>query len=195
MGRRISFDYDRALDQATRQFWKTGYTGTSLRDLLKATGLGEGSFYNTLGSKKQLYQVCLRRYVETEGRKRAEALFSAETTGAGLRAMFGVTLDCLSNPATPSRLCMMAAMISEEVLEDDDLKTFAEASLADFRARLSARLAKERDQGLLRPDLDVAATAAVIMTYAQGLWRMAMVDFDRASFERQIELFLSGLGL
>jgi TetR/AcrR family transcriptional repressor of nem operon len=33
------------------------------------------------------------------------------------------------------------------------------------------------------------------MTYAQGLWRMALVDFDRSSFEQQIELFLSGLGL
>ena len=162
---------------------------------MKATGLGEGSFYNTLGSKKQLYQVCLRRYVETEGRKRADALFSAETTGAGLRAMFVVMLDCLSDPATPSRLCMMAAMISEDVLANDDLKTLAQANLAEFRAGLSARLAKERDQGLLRPDLDVAATAAVIMTYAQGLWRMAMVDFDRSSFEQQIELFLSRLGL
>ncbi|TMV50485.1 helix-turn-helix transcriptional regulator, partial [Thioclava sp. BHET1] len=46
MGRGISFDYDRAIDRATRQFWRTGYAGTSLRDLLAATGLGEGSFYN-----------------------------------------------------------------------------------------------------------------------------------------------------
>ncbi len=195
MGRGISFDYEQALDRATRQFWKTGYARTSLRDLLKTTGLGEGSFYNTLGSKKQLYQVCVRRYVETEGGKRAEALFSAETTGAGLRAMFTVILDCLSDPATPSRLCMMAAMICEDVLADDDLKTIVEATLSNFRVRLTARLINERDQGLLRPDLDAAATASVIITYAQGLWRMAMVDFDRASFEQQIELLLSGLGL
>jgi len=26
-------------------FWKDGYAGTSLRDLLKVMGIGEGSFY------------------------------------------------------------------------------------------------------------------------------------------------------
>jgi TetR/AcrR family transcriptional repressor of nem operon len=195
MGRGISFDYERALDQATRQFWKTGYAGTSLRDLLKATGIGEGSFYNTLGNKKQLYRNCLKHYAETEGGKRAEALTSAPTTGAGLRAMFGVVLDCLDDPATPSRLCMMAAMISEDVLADDDLKALAESSLADLHAGLTSRLLKDRDEGIVRSNLNPAATASVIITYAQGLWRMAMVDFDRPSFERQIEVFLTSMGL
>jgi len=55
MARALEFDYDKAIDKATRVFWKNGYSGTSLRDLLKAIGIGEGSFYNTLTSKKKLY--------------------------------------------------------------------------------------------------------------------------------------------
>src|SRR5207244_5803319 len=58
MARTLEFDYDKAIDKATRVFWKNGYSGTSLRDLLKAMGIGEGSFYNTLKSKNQLYLVC-----------------------------------------------------------------------------------------------------------------------------------------
>ena len=195
MGRAISFDYEQALDQAMRQFWKTGYAGTSLRDLLKATGIGEGSFYNTLKSKKHLYRDCLARYAETEGRKRAEALASAPTAGAGLRAMFGVVLDCLDDPATPSRLCMMAAMMSEDVLAEADLRKVVEMSLVDLHAGLSERLQRDRDEDIVRADLHPSVTASVVVTYAQGLWRMAMVDYDRPSFERQIELFLTGLGL
>src|SRR5262249_788223 len=34
MARKIAFDYDRALDKATRLFWKNGYAETGLRDLL-----------------------------------------------------------------------------------------------------------------------------------------------------------------
>ena len=54
MGRGIEFDYDKAIARATRLFWKTGYSNTSLRDLLKVMNIGEGSFYNTVKSKKNL---------------------------------------------------------------------------------------------------------------------------------------------
>ncbi len=195
MGRAISFDYDRALDQATLQFWKTGYAATSLRDLLKATGLGEGSFYNTLKSKKHLYLACLKRYAETEGRKRNHALLSAATAGKGIRGMFAVMLDCLDDPQTPSRLCMMAAMMSEEVIADGDLKVVAEKGMADFRTGLTELLKRDRERGILRPGLDPETTAMIIITFAQGFWRMAMIDYDRAAMERQIDQFLTALGL
>lgn len=193
MGRAISFDYDRALDQATLQFWKTGYAGTSIRDLLKATGLGEGSFYNTLKSKKHLYLACLKRYAETEGRKRTDALTTATTAAAGIRAMFAVMLDCLDDPRTPSRLCMMAAMASEEVLADDDLKAVAEKGMADFCVGLTGLIQRDREREILPADLDPATTALIVITFAQGFWRVAMVDYDRPALEKQIDQFLLGL--
>ena len=44
MARGLEFDYDKAIDKATRIFWKKGYSDTSLRDLLKGMGIGKGSF-------------------------------------------------------------------------------------------------------------------------------------------------------
>ena len=195
MGRAIAFDYEQALEKATRLFWKDGYAGTSLRELLTVIGIGEGSFYNTLKSKKQLYVACVKRYEETEGRKRAHALMSAPTAGEGIRAMFGVVLDCLDDPQVPSRLCMMAAMAAEEVLSEPDLRQRVENSLDTFHATVSERLRQDRDMGLLPNTLDPQTIASVIITYAQGLWRMALVDYDRPRFERQITAFLTGLGL
>src|SRR5215813_5942952 len=87
LARALEFDYDKAIDKATRVFWKNGYSGTSLRDLLKAIGIGEGSFYNTLKSKKQLYLKCLKRYNNTVGRRRAEALFSPSSAKEGGRGL------------------------------------------------------------------------------------------------------------
>ncbi|PNG26077.1 TetR/AcrR family transcriptional regulator [Methylocella silvestris] len=195
MGRAIAFDYERALEKATRLFWKGGYAGTSLRELLTVIGIGEGSFYNTLKSKKQLYLACVKRYEETEGRKRAHALMSAPTAGEGIRAMFGVILDCLDDPQVPSRLCMMAAMAAEDVLSEPDLRQRVEDSIETFHATVSERLRQDRDMGLLPKTLDPQTIASVIITYAQGLWRMALVDYDRPRFERQIAAFLTGLGL
>ena len=195
MARTIAFDYDRALERATWLFWKSGYAGTSLRDLLKIMDIGEGSFYNTLKSKKQLYLACVRRYEETEGRKRGQALMSAPTASQGIRALFGAVLDCLDNPSTPSRLCMMAAMASEEVLSEPELRKLVEDGLGSFHACLVERLSQDRDEGRLSATLDPQVTASVVVTYLQGIWRMALVDYDRPRFERQIDAFLSGSGL
>jgi TetR/AcrR family transcriptional repressor of nem operon len=54
MGRKLEFNYDRALERATRVFWARGYVSASMRDMLKAMGIGEGSFYHIFGSKKRL---------------------------------------------------------------------------------------------------------------------------------------------
>jgi TetR/AcrR family transcriptional repressor of nem operon len=35
----------------------------------------------------------------------------------------------------------------------------------------------------------------VVITYLQGLWRMALVSYERPRFERQINMLLTGLGL
>lgn len=195
MARAIGFDYGQALDKATALFWRHGYAGTSLRDLLKVMGIGEGSFYNTLKSKKLLYIECLRRYEETEGVKRGRALMTAPTGRQGVRALFGTILDCLDDPQTPSRLCMMAAMVSEEVLADPDLRSRVESDLSRLEMGLAERLQEDQTAGLFPRPLDASTVASVIITYAQGLWRMALVDYDRPGFERQVDVFLTGLGL
>lgn len=195
MARSIEFDYPAALDRATWLFWKNGYAGTSLRDLLKAMEIGEGSFYNTLKSKKNLYLECLKHYSATEGQKRGFALQSAPTASQGVRALFEAVLDCLDHPETPSRLCMLAAMMSEDVLADDDLREFAEHGIASFTRQLVKKLKSAKDAGVLPPQFDPKAVAPVLVTYLQGMWRMALIAYDRPRFERQIDAFLKALGL
>jgi TetR/AcrR family transcriptional regulator, transcriptional repressor for nem operon len=195
MARSIEFDYDQALERATRLFWRDGYAGTSLRDLLKVIGIGEGSFYNTLKSKKRLYIECLKRYSETEGQKRRLALMSAPTASEGIRGLFGVVLDCLDDPKTPSRLCLMAGMVTEDVLADPDLKRIVQDGTRALSKRIAARLASDKKQGKLQSDFNPQIIATVITTYLQGLWRMALLSYHRPEFERQINVFLSGLGL
>src|SRR5271163_4813410 len=98
MGRSIEFNYDKAIEKATRLFLKTGYSNTSLRDLLKVMNIGEGSFYNTLKSKKNLYLVCVQHYRERVALKRESALYSAPSAKEGVRAMFKVIFDEMDDP-------------------------------------------------------------------------------------------------
>ena len=54
-----TFDVDVAIDRATEVFWEKGFESASLADLIKATGVNKGSFYNAFGSKKKLFTASL----------------------------------------------------------------------------------------------------------------------------------------
>jgi TetR/AcrR family transcriptional repressor of nem operon len=90
---------------------------------------------------------------------------------------------------------MLAAMASEEVLSDPDLRQRAVDALAHLQARVAERLSQDRQAEVLPAEFDPATIASVITTYLQGTWRMALVEYDRPRFERQINAFLTGLGL
>src|SRR5258705_4676357 len=117
MGRGIEFDYDKAIARATRLFWKTGYSNTSLRDLLKVMNIGEGSFYNTVKSKKNLYLECLKHYGATVMSQRETALFSQTSAKLGVRALFKTVLDQMDDPKRPG-LCLMAGKIFPAVRDE-----------------------------------------------------------------------------
>ena len=195
MARALEFDYTAALETATRLFWETGYSGTPLRGLLKNMGIGEGSFYNTLKSKKNAYLECLKHYNATVNHRHCEPLFSAPTAALGVRALFKTVLDCLDDPDTPSPVCLMAGSINHEVFSEPELRGYVQEQMAMFAERMAACLSADKEAGRLPADFDPQVVVAVIVTYLQGLWRMAMVSYDRARFERQIAVFLSGLGL
>jgi TetR/AcrR family transcriptional repressor of nem operon len=195
MARALEFDYTTALERGSRLFWETGYSNTSLRDLLKKMGIGEGSFYNTLKSKKNAFLECLKHYNATVNRKRGEALFSAPTAAAGVRALFQTVLDCLDDPETPSRVCLMAGSVTPEVLAEPDLREYVEQHMSMVAEIMTARLASDKQAGLLPAALEPRLVVPVIVTYLQGLWRMALISYDRPRFEQQIDLFLTSMGL
>lgn len=194
MGRALEFDYEKALDEATKLFWKHGYSGTSLRALLRAMGIGEGSFYNTLKSKKCLYLECLKHYNQTVGTAKATTLLTAPTASLGVRAFFRSLFDTLDDPRAP-RVCMLAASVTCDVLAEPDLRAYVLEQVAMMIGGLAARLAIAKQAGELPTNFDPAIVARIIITYTQGLYQTTLIAYDRAQLERQVDVFLSGMGL
>ena len=61
MGRTRSFVESEVVAAARRAFLATGYEGTSVDDLVTATGLHRGSLYGAFGSKRGLFVAALRQ--------------------------------------------------------------------------------------------------------------------------------------
>ena len=194
MGRGIEFDYDKAIDKATRLFWKTGYSNTSLRDLLKVMNIGEGSFYNTVKSKKNLYLECLKHYRATVMSQRETALFSQTSAKLGVRALFKTVLDQMDDPKRPG-LCLMAGSISRDVLDEKQIREYIVGEGVASEGRFVELLRSAQEAGELPKQFKPAVVAQIIGTYIQGMSRAALISYDRQRIERQVEVLLTGLGL
>jgi len=194
MGRGIEFDYDKAIDKATRLFWKTGYSNTSLRDLLKVMNIGEGSFYNTVKSKKNLYLECLKHYHATVMSQRETALFSQTSAKLGVRALFKTVLDQMDDPKRPG-LCLMAGSISRDVLDEKEIREYIVGEGVASGGRFVELLRSAQEAGELPEQFKPAVVAQIIGTYIQGMSRAALISYDRQRIERQVEVLLTGLGL
>lgn len=50
------------LEQVMRTFWTHGYEGTSIGDLVSATGINRGSLYSAFDGKRSLYIAALEHF-------------------------------------------------------------------------------------------------------------------------------------
>lgn len=73
MARPRAFDESVVLSQARTLFARQGYNGTSIDDLVKATGLLRGSLYKAFGSKRNIFETLLAE-VSNNFEKSAENL-------------------------------------------------------------------------------------------------------------------------
>jgi TetR/AcrR family transcriptional repressor of nem operon len=134
MGRKLEFNDERAVQRATRVFWAKGYSSASMRDLLKAMGIGEGLFYHSFGGKNRLYLECLRHYNETVTRRRLDPLEAEPSVRKGLRNFFRGLIDDLDNPKRPY-VCLMARSLSSDVLDETELGASVKAGMKLFHSR------------------------------------------------------------
>jgi TetR/AcrR family transcriptional regulator, transcriptional repressor for nem operon len=194
MSGKRQFDYDEAMTAATRLFWAKGYSSTSLRDLLRAMKIGEGSFYNTFRSKQHIYRLCLQHYHEQLTRRRWEVFAGEPSVRKAIRLFYAAVLDDLDDPKVPN-VCLMAASLSSDVLSSRELRTFVLREMRTMQQMLETRLEQAKASGELRASFDCAVAAQIIVTYLQGFYRVVRVLHDRRQMEQQIETLLLGLGL
>lgn len=64
-GRPREFDPEEVLETVARIFWRQGYAGTSMSELIAATGVQKASLYAAFGDKSEIYSKALAGYCET----------------------------------------------------------------------------------------------------------------------------------
>jgi len=116
-------EYERAkvLDDATQLFWQKGYHGTSLSELVAATGLNKHSMYKEFGSKAGLFDECIEHYW-TEMMRKPLNLLKQEPLGlSNIIAFFENRIDYICSNDFKSCL-FVKSTIEKDLVEDRALE-------------------------------------------------------------------------
>jgi len=144
-GRPRGFDPADALKAASERFRTRGYAGTSLDDLVEATGLARPSLYAAFGDKRALYLAALDRTIERVGRSFDTLLASDLPLRESLTAMFRFVIDgYLTGEEGPSG-CIMISTSAASAVDDDAVRERLAAFLAIEDERVEALLAARGD--------------------------------------------------
>jgi TetR/AcrR family transcriptional repressor of nem operon len=122
--------HQRILDEAARLFRERGFAGVSLGEIMKATGLTHGPFYNHFASKQALMANCIAQ----ASAKNVEDLNGMPETAEARAAYAGGYLSA-QHRGNPGQGCLMAALACE-ISREPELKrsftTHLEAMIETF---------------------------------------------------------------
>lgn len=161
------FDVDETLEKAGQAFWSEGYEATSMSDLLEAMGIQKGSFYNTYGSKYEVYLRSLEQYASTRLAD-LEQLTTGDTAIEALRAHFeAIYEDCVSPMG--HRGCMLINCALEMAHHDRQAQAIVKKGLASHEKIMRDLIEAGQEAGEIARSLDPGATAKALMSLIMGM--------------------------
>ena len=175
---------------ARMQFTETGYHGTSVDDLSRATGLSKGSLYGAFGDKEALFQRIFDDYCAGSEGGVAALLHGPDDEALNrLRNWLKVPEDI------DRRGCLLAKATAELAWANDAIAT---RSLEAYETLLEyCRQLVEQAQraGHVDPAADARVLGGLILTTHRGLEALAKAGVDAAVMNKIADAAIDSIAL
>jgi AcrR family transcriptional regulator len=158
-GRPRAYDPDTAIAKAAEVFWKAGYAGTSLDDLVAATGMNRPSLYAAFGDKRDLYLKTLEHYRDDYRGKARAMLADDPPLRVFLTRFYGFALDLYLAGESGPRGCYSIGTAATQAAVDPDVRKFLASSTRGTDDFLRGLIEKAIARAELSPTADAAALA------------------------------------
>lgn len=177
MPRPRSFDEQTLLDSAQEVFWTRGYDRTSIEDVARASGVGNGSIYAAYGNKLGLFLAVFARYCT--GRVELVDNVISSHTGSFESAVANyleeIVGDCTSH--SDLRGCLMLNSLAELGSRFPEVVSIGRESTSAMERIVSRRVSQAVTAGeMTLSDTEVEALGAHIVLVSQGLIQLSRLD-------------------
>jgi TetR/AcrR family transcriptional repressor of nem operon len=175
---------DTILDAGLKAMFRTGYHGTSVRDVTAAAGAPQGSFTNHFRSKEAFASEVLDRYFASVRGLVAEAL---EDTSLTPRSRLRRYLDLITGRLEGdgfNRGCLIGDLSLEASGSNETLRTQLDAIFREWRAPFASCIAEAQASGEIASDFEAGELAEFLLASWQGAILRMKVERSPAALER-----------
>lgn len=192
MGRPLEFDREEVLEQALHLFREKGYEAASLRDLLDVMELSKSSFYQSFGSKHELFQRCINRYRRDVAGGMSHDLQHA----AKGRQFIEQTIRCIAErAAAPDGRwgCLVMNAAGEMAPRDAVIADLVAEGALQFEDVFHTAVERAQGEGDIPEGKNPRVLARYLVSSRSGLQAMARAGASAEALNEVAEVVLSAL--
>ncbi|MET9671024.1 TetR/AcrR family transcriptional regulator [Streptomyces sp. NPDC006475] len=193
MARLREFDTQAAVEASMNAFRRKGYEGTSIQDLVDATGVGRGSLYAAFGSKDGLYLAAMDRYREKYSTPLIDILRGGAPALELLREILVGTVDEVVRDGN-RHACLIVGAVTERIAHDPEIATHVRRTTSSLEDALFDVIAEAQADGQLSNSRGARDLARYLLTFMQGIRVMGAIAPDRQALMETVETALAPLG-
>ncbi|WP_237715360.1 TetR/AcrR family transcriptional regulator [Pseudomonas putida] len=172
-------------------FWEQGYEGTSISDLLKATGLSKSSLYGTFGDKKELFVAAFNEYRHERGREMLY-LLAQQNARKGIERFFYSLFENIGASAINNG-CMSVNQAVEMAPRDPEIREMVMADFRNIETALCEAIGRGKTDGSIVNARPANELAKLLLLAFPGLQVMARVGFPMQEIDKTLQVLLANL--
>lgn len=176
---------EQVIEQAAALFNRLGYKATSISDVMKATGLQKGGIYRHFASKDELAVAAFDYAVEQMRRRFAHALRGKTGAVERLRAIVSVYEKIPSDPPVPGGCPILNASVEADDTHPE-LTARAQRALDGLRRVIESAIQEGQASGELRPDIQRASVATMIIACLEGAVMLSTLHHSSAQMRQVV---------
>lgn len=149
-------------------FWRRGYEGTSMADLVQALGIASARIYAAFGSKQDLFREAVQRYEAGDGGFADRAMAQEPRVRDALARVLRDAVATYTDDAHPLG-CMVVTAATNCAEENEAVAAWLAEHRRQRTQSLIDRLKRALDEGELRAGTDVQALGDFYATQLHGI--------------------------